>query len=183
MTDATIASAQADIRRAYLDGAPGVLTSGLVWLAATGTALLRSSDTAVLVLLLGGALIFPVSLVLTKLLGASGKHTTGNALGTLAGESTAWLLTGCVIAYGAHLLKGNWFFPAMLLVIGARYVAFQTVYGMRAYWVLGALLWGAGMAIAMANGPPLAGALAGAVIELVFGAVLLVQARSRGQSP
>ncbi|MCC7052838.1 MAG: hypothetical protein IT355_06185 [Gemmatimonadaceae bacterium] len=179
MTDLTFATAQADTRRAYLCGAPGVLTSGLVWLAAAGTAALVSSDRAVLVLLLGGALIFPVSLVVTKLLGASGKHAAGNALGGLAGESTVWLITGCIIAYGAHLLRGSWFFPVMLLVIGSRYFAFQTVYGMRTYWVLGALLWGAGMAIAMANGPAVAGALAGAVIELVVAGVLFVQARRR----
>ena len=117
--------------------------------------------------------------MLTKLFGASAKHAAGNPLGGLAGESTVWLLTGCCIAYGAHLLKGNWFFPAMLLVIGARYVAFQTVYGMRAYWVLGALLWAAGMGLAMANAPALPGALAGAGIEIGFAVVLLLRSRGR----
>ena len=58
VTDATITSAQSDMRRAYLHGAPGVLASGLVWLAAAGTAAFHSPDTAVIVLLVSGAMIF-----------------------------------------------------------------------------------------------------------------------------
>ena len=181
MTEFTIEAAQADMRRGYMFGAPGVLVSGSVWLVAAVVAMMISAQTAVLTLLAGGALIFPISMLLTKLLGISGKHTAGNQLGTLAGEGTFWLLAGCAIAYGMSVLRIEWFFPAMMLVIGGRYLTFQTLYGLRVYWMLGALLGAVGLALALIRAQPVVGAFAGAAIELVFAAVLLVQAK-RGAS-
>ena len=177
MTEITLQAAQADMRRAYLSGAPGILVSGLVWLTAGIVAAMGSEKASVLTLLFGGAAIFPLSIVLTKLLGHSGKHTTGNALGGLAAEGTFWLLAGCAIAYGMHTLRIEWFFPAMLLVIGGRYLTFQTLYGLRVYWACGALLCIAGLALALARTPPVAGAFTGAAIELVFAVFVFKQTK------
>ncbi len=179
MSELTIPQAQADLRHAYLSGAPGVLVSGLVWLAAGAVAALHSERAAVLALLAGGAAIHPLALLLCRLLGASGKHGAGNALGTLAGEGTAWLLAGCAIAYGMHLLRIEWFFPVMLLVIGGRYLTFQTLYGLRSYWLLGGLLGAAGLVLALARAPAAAAAFAGAAIEIGFAMALFAQARPR----
>ena len=176
MTELTFQAAQADMRRAYFSGAPGVLVSGLVWLAAGFVAASGLEKASVLTLLFGGAAIFPLSIILTKLLGHSGKHTSGNALGGLAAEGTFWLLAGCAIAYGMHVLRIEWFFPAMLLVIGGRYLTFQTLYGLRAYWACGALLCIAGLARALARAPAVVGAFTGATIELVFAVLMFKQA-------
>ena len=181
MTEFTIEAAQADMRQGYLWGAPGVLVSGSVWLVAGVVASAVSAQAAVLTLLAGGALIFPISMLLTKLLGISGKHTAGNKLGTLAGEGTFWMLAGCAIAYGMSVLRIEWFFPTMLLVIGGRYLTFQTLYGLRTYWMLGALLGAAGFALAVVLARPVVGAFTGAAIELVFAVVLFMQAK-RGAS-
>lgn len=177
MSELTIPEAQADMRRAYLSGAPGVLVSGLVWLVAGGVAVLHSERAAVLALLFGGAVIHPLSVVLTRILGRSGKHSAENALASLAAEGTFWLLAGCAIAYGMHVLRIEWFFPAMLLVIGGRYLTFQTLYGLRAYWACGAVLCMAGLALALARAPAATGAFAGALIEIGFAAALFLQAR------
>lgn len=177
MSDLTIREAQADMRRAYLSGAPGVLVSGVVWLVAGVVAALHSERAAVLALLVGGAAIHPLAVVLTRLLGGGGKHSDGNGLGRLAAESTFWLLAGCAVAYGMHVLRIEWFFPAMLLVIGGRYFTFQTLYGLRVYWVCGAVLCAAGLGLALVHAPAVTGAFAGACIELVFAAVLFIQAR------
>lgn len=177
MSEFTIEAAQADMRRGYYFGAPGVLVSGLAWLTAGVVALVVSAQAGAWTLLAGGALIFPMSMLLTKLLGISGKHTSGNNLGVLAGEGTVWLIAGCVIAYGISVLRIEWFFPTMMMVIGGRYLTFQTLYGLRIFWVLGALLGGAGFALALVRAPPAVGALSGAAIELVFAAVLFVLAK------
>ena len=179
MTESTFQAAQADMRQAYFSGAPGVLVSGLVWLTAGIVAVFGSERSAVLTLLFGGAAIFPLSIILTKLLGHTGKHTVGNPLGALAAEGTFWLLAGCAIAYGMHVLRIEWFFPAMLLVIGGRYLTFQTLYGLRAYWACGAVLCLAGLALALARTPPFVGAFTGAAIELVFAAFMFKQATAR----
>ena len=177
MTELTFQAAQADMRRAYFSGAPGVLVSALVWLTASIVAASGSDKGSVLTLLFGGAAIFPLSIFLTKILGHSGKHTAGNGLGGLAAEGTFWLLAGSAIAYGIHVLRIEWFFPAMLLVIGGRYLTFQTLYGLRVYWACGAILCMAGLALALARAPAVAGAFAGAAIELVFAVVMFMQAK------
>lgn len=179
MNTLTVGAAQADMRRGYLSGAPGVLVSGLVWLTAGLVTALVSDKIGVLTLLMGGAAIHPIGVSIAKLFGASGTHESGNPLGTLAGETTFWLIAGCAIAYGVHVLRIEWFFPVMLLVIGGRYVTFQTVYGLRAYWICGALLCTAGLVLALTRAPSVVGALSGAAIELVFAGMLFVQSRRR----
>ena len=177
MTELTFNAAQSDMRAGYLCGAPGVLASGLVWLVAATIAAAASEKAAVLALLIGGGAIHPLGVAIAKVLGHPGTHTVGNPLGRLAAESTFWLIAGCAIAYGMHVLRIEWFFPAMLLVIGGRYLTFQTLYGLRVYWACGALLCAAGLAPALARAPAVMGAFAGASIELLFTVVLFVQAK------
>ena len=140
-------------------------------------AALSSERAAVLALLIGGAAIHPLGMTIARLLGHPGTHAPGTPLGRLATESTFWLVAGSAIAYGMHVLRIEWFFPAMLLVIGGRYLTFQTLYGLRAYWVCGALLCAAGLALALTRAPAVTGAFTGAAVELVFAAVLLGQAK------
>jgi len=177
MSEQTFAQAQAEMRRGYLCGAPGVLVSGIAWLVAGAVAALHSPQAAVLALLAGGALIHPVGVLLTRALGRSGSLSAHNPLGRLAAEGTFWLLAGIAVAYGVHLLRLDWFFPAMMLVVGGRYLTFQTLYGLRTYWVLGGVFCAAGLALALARaGAPVA-ALAGGGIELLFAALLFGQTK------
>ena len=177
MSEFTFDRAQANMRSAYLSGAPGVLASGCAWLAAGLVAAMISASGAVFVLLVGGALIHPASVVLCKVLGRAGAHEPGNPLGSLAIEGTVWLLAGIAIAYGMHVLRLEWFFPAMLLLIGGRYLTFQSLYGLRVYWLCGAALCIAGIALALVRAPAAVSALSGALIELVFAACVFLQAK------
>lgn len=174
----TYVEAQADMRRAYLDGATGVVISATAWLAATIAAWLSTPQLAIITLLIGGMLIFPLSVVLSKAVGRSGFHAKDNPLASLAASGTVWMLLAIPIAYGASLYRVEWFFPAMLLTIGGRYLTFPTLYGLPVYYILGALLAVAGMALVMARMPVVAGALAGSVIEYVFGAIIFFRARA-----
>jgi hypothetical protein len=176
MSELTIRQAQADMRSAYFSGAPGVLVSGCVWLTAGLVAAWGSAGVAVWVLLIGGAAIHPLSVVLCKLLGRTGAHEKGNPLGILAIEGTFWLMSGIAIAYGMHVLRLEWFFPAMLLVIGGRYLTFQTLYGLRIYWLCGAALCLAGLALALVRVPAQVSALSGGAIELVFAGLIFARA-------
>jgi hypothetical protein len=175
MTDLTFDAAQADMRRGYLSGAPGVLVSGLVWLVAGVVAVAGSDIAAVLALLAGGALIHPLSILLIKSLGRTGAHASGNPLGRLAGETTVALVVGLVIAFAVSSVQVEWFFPTVLLIIGGRYLVFQTVYGLRSYWMLGAALCLTGFALGYLRVPVFIGAFAGAIIEFVAGAAIWVQ--------
>jgi hypothetical protein len=170
-------SHQADLRVAYAHGAPGVLVSGLVWLAAALTALTVGAKASFWVLLLGGMAIFPLSLVACRLVGASGRHTKGNPLGLLAIEGTIWLMAGIFIALATSFTGQRLFFPVMLLTIGSRYLSFQTLYGLRHYWFAGGALCAVGFASAALPVPTWAPAAAGSGIEIALALALFARRR------
>lgn len=173
--DLSVKDAQSDMRQGYYSGATGILASALVWFGAAGVAALSSPQKAMWTLLIGGMFIHPLGLLLCKLLGARGAHAKGNPLGLLAGASTFWLIFCLPIAYLLGTNQPGLFFPAMLLIIGGRYLVFATLYGMRLYWALGLMLAAAGFALAALRASVLAGATVGAVVEIVFAVVCFVQ--------
>lgn len=173
----TVAVAQRDMRMAYLGGAPGALVSGLVWATAGCVALWTSPERAVWTLFIGGVFIQPLSVLLLRLLGRTGRHARGNSLAGLAMATTVWMIMMLALAYGVSLWRIALFFPAMLFVIGGRYLCFQALYGNRLYWLFGAVLALAGYGLAASGAPVALGAFAGAAIEIVFAGVLLMGAR------
>lgn len=174
-----LASAQADMRRAYLGGAAGMAASALVWLAAAVVALRGAPQHAVWTLLVGGMFIHPAGMLIARLLGRSGAHAKGNPLGPLAGASTVWLVASLPLAYAASRLHIEWFFPAMLLVIGSRYLTFHTLYGDGAYWPCGLALLAAGLLLGWVLAPPAIAAASGGLLELGFAFAIGLRDRRR----
>jgi hypothetical protein len=173
----SLADFQEDMRRGYLWGATGIMTSGLVWLAAGLAAYFYDARSAIWVLFIGAGFIVPISNLIDRILGAPGKHSQGNRLSVLALETTIFMLMCLPLAYGLALYRIDWFFPAVLMVIGGRYITFGTIYGTPIYWLLGALLGLGAMLAYLKAAPPHVSALLGAAIELVFGAALLALKR------
>ena len=180
----TVAAAQEDMRTAYLGGAPGLFVSGTVWTIAGLVCLWKSPQAAVWALYAGGVLIHPVSALLTRLLGRSARHAAGNPLGTLAFASTIWMILMLALAYGIALWRIELFFPAMLFIIGGRYLTFATVFGTKLFWLCGAVLALAGWQLAALLAAPATAAFAGGAIEIVFGVVVLAALRrAQGAAP
>jgi hypothetical protein len=173
----TLTDFQQDMRRGYLWGATGIMTSGLVWLTAGLVACFSLPQHAIWTLFIGASFIVPVSNLIDRALGAAGKHSAGNKLAPLAMESTVFMLMCLPLAYGLSLFRMDWFFPAVLMIIGGRYLIFASVYGTPLYWLLGGSLGAAAVVAYQLALPPYVTALTGAAIELVFGAVLLVVKR------
>lgn len=169
-----IANAQADLRKGYADGALGVLASGTVWMAAALVAFLVSSQTAIWTLFFGGMLIHPLGLLMAKLVGVPGNHSKQNPLGKLIMEGTIFMLMCIPLALLLSLQNHAWFFQGMLLIIGGRYLTFATLYGIKTYWILGAVLGAAAFALFFFNGNPAISALSGSMIEIGFGIFLFL---------
>lgn len=166
---------------AHYDGAPGVLVSGFVWVTAASVGYLIGIYQSVWTLLIGGALIYPISLVLTKMLGRPAKVSNGNALNQLAMASTVWLILCCLMAFGLFLLKQNLFFPAMMATIGCRYFVFASVFGRSIFWIFGgSLLLAANFSFLFALSPVIAAAIGGG-IELFFGLFIFLRNASAQQ--
>ena len=170
----SIAHAQREMRLAYYGGAPGMFTSATVWLIAGIVSTVMSPERAIWALFIGGMFIHPVSVLLTKVIGQSGKHSAGNPLGSLAMATTVWMILMMPLAYVASRLRIEWFFPAMLFIIGGRYLTFSTIFGTRTYWICGAALAMAGGALGLANASPEIGAFSGAAIEAAFSVAIFI---------
>lgn len=168
--------AQYNMRMAYLNGSSGVLVSGSIWLIAGLVAIYLSPNQAVWTLLIGGAFIHPISVLLTKILGATGTHVRDNPLGSLALEGTIFMIMCLPIAYIISFQKLEWFFQSMLLVIGGRYLTFATLYGTRLYWILGIGLGIAAYLLFALNATSYISIFVGSAIELIFGFILLTLA-------
>ncbi len=182
LSEMTVSAAQADMRYGYLGGAAGVFASGIAWLAAGIVALAVSPRGAVATLFFGGMLIHPVAILFAKLAGRPGKHSKGNPLAQLALEGTIGMLLAIPLALYLALEWPQYFFIAMLLIIGGRYLTFATLYGTRVYWALGAVLALASMALIAVKASAALAAFTGATIEIAFALLIFRRARREAGS-
>jgi hypothetical protein len=169
--------AQKDMNLSYLGGSTGVFVSGFVWCVAAVVALLTTNKISMYTLFFGGMFIHPASLLLDKMLKRSGSHNPENPLGKLALESTAILFVGLFLAFFVANYKIEWFYPIMLMIIGVRYLVFNTLYGNKTYWVLGLILMASGMFCILLGSSFVLGAFIGGVTEIVFSFVIFNQSR------
>ncbi len=175
----TISDAQRDMAAAYVGGAGGAFASAAAWLSAALVSTLIGATAGIVTLVVAGMMIFPVSILISKALGATGKHSKGNPLAPLAIYGTLWMVMSILIALAAAQYRTDWFFPAMLLVIGGRYLTFETLYGMRIYLAFGASLAFTAIVLVALQAPAAVGAYAGALIEFTFASLILASARKQ----
>tara|TARA_R110000737_G_scaffold321356_1_gene333296 strand:- start:49 stop:588 length:540 start_codon:yes stop_codon:yes gene_type:complete len=173
---------QKDMRIAYLGGGTGILVSGVVWLISGLAGIYLTKETSVLTFFIGGMLIYPLGVFSAKLLNRSGKHQENNPLAKLAIESTAILFIGLFIAYSIFQIQKLWFFPVMLMIIGVRYLVFQSIYGMKVYWILGLFLIASGMLCLISEQSFHFSGITGGIIELIFGVVVIVMERKANET-
>lgn len=175
-----IREAQADLRRAYTDGGPGVLISGLVWLAAWFAGRGGSVQTEFVVLFLGGMLIFPLALLANRTLMGRAKEDADNPGGMLVLESTIAMIAGLFAAWLFLRHDETLVMPLAAIMVGTHYFAFRTAYGDKLFWLLAALITLLGLAGIYKFLPlPFGVTLSVAVVEILFGLLLTVRALRR----
>lgn len=167
----TVYEAQNEMRRGHANGHVGVITSGLIWLLSSVVSYQYTPKLAIWSLLIGGTFISPIVSMVHKLKGYSG-HSSGNPFKYLAIESTAWMIMCLPIAYGLSLRNPLWFFQAMLLVIGGRYLTFKTLFGDILYWCLGGTLGIAAYILFNLKIDASGTLLTGSIIEIFYGLLL-----------
>ncbi len=72
-----------------------------------------------------------------------------NPLGRLGMQVAFTVPITLPVVGAAALHKLNWFYPAFMVVLGAHYMPFVFLYGMRMFYLLAAVLIGAGLALGM----------------------------------
>jgi hypothetical protein len=169
----TIQEAQREMRRVFVGGAVGQLVSGVLWLISAGLGTWVSVPAGYVSLFLMGMFIFPLTQLALKIMGRPAAASKQNALNALAMQ-VAFVVPLCLpVIYAAARYNLSWYYPAFLIVVGAHYLAFMTLYGMRIYAALAGILIVGGVAIAMAAPSVFtAGGWFGGVALVGFAAVL-----------
>ena len=135
-----VTQSQKEMRSAFLGGFAGQLISGLIWLAASAISLFISSKIGMAVLFFGCMLIFPLTQMTIKLMGRPGKVSSENGLWGLGSQTAFTVPINFLLVGAATLYKEAWFFPAAMIVVGAHYLPFITLYGMKMFGILAGLL-------------------------------------------
>lgn len=177
----TVEDAQADLRRAYVGGGPGVFISGLIWCATAAIARDRGIGSAFLIFFFAGMLIFLLATLTCRFLFRRVKEMPGNPFGGTALESTVAMIGGLFAAWLFLPFQPEYVFPLAAIAVGTHYSVFRTVYGDRLFWLLAALVAAVGFlgiyrAALLPGGPILVVGL----IELLFGVLLTSRALRMG---
>lgn len=176
-TDVDVLQAQADVRRIYRGGFSGPLVSAIIWAVAAAVFFWVSPAAGMAVLFFGGMLIFPLAALVLTFMGGPVALPKGHPSAALAMQSAFTVPLGLLVAIVLGKYEPLLFFPASLIIVGAHYLVFISLYGMKLFAVLAGVLVALG-AITLFLLPNL-GAVSGwigAGIFLVF-AVLLFRAR------
>lgn len=173
-----LSEAQRDMRNGYANGSIGIIVSGIVWSLSSFSTYYYSTSIGIWTLIIGGMFIFPVGVLIEKLMGLPGSHQKDNPLGKLAMEGTLWMIMCIPLAYGLSLVKAEWFFQGMMMIIAGRYVTFASIYGMRLYWGLGALLGVSAYLLFSLRASDFTSALAGGIIEITMGIAFYIVFRN-----
>ena len=145
----TISEAQWEIRTRFVGGFYGQHVAGLLWLASAGLAVWRGPRASIITLVVGGFLIFPATELLIRAFGERARVSSANALLSLGMQIAFVLPLSMPLLVPVGLYRLNWFYPAMMILLGAHYLPFVFLYGMRMFGVLAALLVSGGILIAM----------------------------------
>ncbi len=148
-----ISDSQREMRGAFLGGFAGQLVSGVIWLLAAALGTWLSPAAGMAVLFFGSMGIFPLTQLTVRLLGRSGKVSPENGLWPLGAQVAFTVPLNFLLVGAATLYRESWFFPAAMIVVGSHYLPFITLYGMKLFGVLAALLVVAGAGLAL-YGPP-----------------------------
>lgn len=144
-----ITDAQREMRTAFLGGFAGQLVSGLIWLiaAALSTWLLPTAGMAAL--FFGSMGIFPLTQLVIRLMGRSGKVSPENGLWSLGSQVAFTVPLNFLLVGAATLFRETWFFPAAMIVVGSHYLPFITLYGMKLFGILAVVLITVGTGLAL----------------------------------
>jgi len=144
-----IKSAQKEMRSAFLGGFAGQLVSGVIWLISALVSVIYSPGYGMGLLFVGSMLIFPLTQLILRLIGRPAKVSDENALWPLGAQTAFIVPINFLLVGAATLYRETWFFPAAMIVVGAHYLPFITLYGMKVFGILAGLLVisGAGLAV------------------------------------
>lgn len=141
--------AQREMRLVYSGGFWGQIVSSGIWLVSAMLGTWVSAKASILTVVIGGFFIFPLTQVLLRLSSPRASVSAENPFTGLGMQVAFVLPFSMLLLMPVGLYRLNWFFPALMVLVGAHYLPFATLYGMRMFLVLAGALIAAGVAIAL----------------------------------
>lgn len=135
-----IKAAQQDVRNTFMHGSVGQAVSGVIWLASAVLGTWVGERSAIFLLVVGGAFIFPLTQLTLRLLGRSGALPKGHPMNQLATQVAFIVPFSLPLIGAASLYNINWFYPAFMLAVGTHYLPFMFLYGMWEFAALAGIL-------------------------------------------
>ena len=180
-----VEDAQRHVRTSFIGGFWGQLVSSIIWLASAALATWSTPRAAITTLVCGGFFIFPATLLLLRLTGGSPSPTKGNPLSSLGMQVAFTLSMTMLLLVPVTEFRLNLFYPALLVLLGAHYLPFVFLYGMRMFAPLCAILVSSGVVIALYLPQSFSlGAWVGGLTLLVFAVLgrISVQSEARAKA-
>ena len=144
-----IAAAQREVRQTFMGGFAGQLVTAILWAVSAAACTWHSFRSGEIILLVSGIFIFPLTQLLLRSMGHAYSLPKGNplnALGMQVAFTVPPLLPLAIVIASFH---PAWFYPALMIIVGAHYLPFIFMYGMKQFAVLSAALIAGGVAIAL----------------------------------
>ena len=144
-----IQDAQSEVRSVYIGGFCGQLVSSVIWLVSAALGTWVTPKASILAVVIGGFFIFPLTQMLLRLSGRRASVSKENQFHYLGMQVAFVLPFSMLLLVPVGHYNLNWFFPALMVLLGAHYLPFATLYGMRMFLFLAGILMAAGVVIAL----------------------------------
>jgi hypothetical protein len=147
----SLSECQREMRIAFLGGFAGQLISGVIWLLAGILVALQRPGYGMLALFVGSMFIFPLTQAMLRMMGKPARVSSGNKLWGLGTQIAFTIPINFILVYVSTLYRQNLYFPAAMIIVGAHYLPFITLYGMKLFAALSTILVCAGILLVMIN--------------------------------
>src|SRR5262245_2669580 len=119
-----IEDAQREVRSVYIGGFWGQLVSSVIWLVSAAVGTWVTPKASILTVLIGGFFIFPLTQMLLRLTGRRASVSRENSFNGLGMQVAFVLPLSMLLLVPVGLYNLNWFFPALVVLLGAHYLPF-----------------------------------------------------------
>ncbi len=144
-----IQDAQREMRFVYIGGFWGQLVSSVIWLVSAALGTWVSPRASILTVVIAGVFIFPITQLLLRLSGQRASISRENAFNSLGMQIAFVLPFSMLLLVPVGLYRLTLFYPALMILLGAHYLPFASLYGMRMFLFLAGILIAMGVVIAM----------------------------------
>jgi hypothetical protein len=143
-----VEDAQREVRTVFIGGFWGQLVSSAIWLASAALGTWVTPRAAILTAVVGGFFIFPLTQALLRLTGGPASISKDNPLGNLGMQIAFTMGLSLPLLIPVTEFRLTLFYPALMVLLGAHYLPFASLYGMRMFMPLGVILVSSGLILA-----------------------------------